>query len=95
MTTPQLPNNVLRRSIYPRLGPLGLDWITFAVLRQSHSTLHEERGTDPKIIADQQGHGLGVHLSKYVDSSVARKRDAAAELWSDFKALQAEAVSGD
>ena len=69
MTTPQLPNNVLRRSIYPRLGPLGLDWITFAVLRQSHSTLHEERGTDPKIIADQQGHGLGVHLPKYVDSS--------------------------
>jgi len=95
ITTPLLPDNVLRRSIYPRLEPLGLDWINFAVLRRSHSTLHEERGTNPKIIADQQGHGLGVHLSKYVDSSVARKREAAAGLWSDFKVLHAEAVSGD
>ena len=74
-------------SIHPRLEPLGLDWVNFAVLRRSHSTLHEDRGTDAKIIADQQGHGLGVHLDRYVDSSVARKREAAVALWSDFKAL--------
>lgn len=61
IVTPLLPDNVLRRSVYPRLEPLGLEWINFAVLRRSHSTLHQERGTDPKIIADQQGHGLGVH----------------------------------
>jgi integrase len=67
---PLLPDNVLRRSVYTRLEPLGLDWITFAVLRRSHSTLHKERGTDPKIIADEQGHGLGVHLADYVDSSL-------------------------
>jgi hypothetical protein len=70
------PYNVLRRWIHPSLEPLELDWINFAFLRRSHSTLHEERGTDPKIIADQQGHGLGVHLAKYVDTSVARKREA-------------------
>jgi integrase len=58
MVTPLLPGNVLRRCVDPRLEPLGLDWINFAVLRRSHSTLHEEKGTDPKIIADQQGHGL-------------------------------------
>jgi hypothetical protein len=85
-----LPDNVLRRCIHPRLEAEGLDWINFAVLRRSHSTLHQERGTDPKIIADQQGHGLGVHLAKYVDSSVARKRDAVSALWSDFKALQSD-----
>ena len=90
IVTPLLPDNVLRRCIHPRLEPLGLDWINFAVLRRSHSTLHQERGTDPKIIADQQGHGLGVHLSDYVDSSVARKREAVAALWSDFKALKSE-----
>jgi len=56
--------------------------INFAVLRRSHSTLHEEKGTDPKIIADQQGHGLGVHLSDYVDSSIALKREAVTALWS-------------
>jgi integrase len=91
IVNPLLPDNVLRRSIQPRLEPLGLDWINFAVLRRSHSTLHQERGTDPKIIADQQGHGLGVHLAEYVDSSLARKREASSALWSDFKALQSDA----
>lgn len=89
---PLLPDNVLRRCIHPRLEPLGLDWINFAVLRRSHSTLHQERGTDPKIIADQQGHGLGVHMAEYVDSSLARKREASSALWSDFKALQSDAL---
>jgi len=90
IVTPLLPDNVLRRHIHPRLEPLGLDWINFAVLRRSHSTLHQEKGTDPKIIADQQGHGLGVHLSEYVESSAARKQEAVTALWADFKALQSE-----
>ena len=88
MVTPLRPDSVLRRCIHPRLEPLGLDWINFAVLRRSHSTLHEDRGTNPKIIADQQGHGLGVHLDKYVVFSVARKQEAVAALWSDFEALR-------
>ena len=91
IVTPLLPDNVLRRSIYPRLERLGLDWINFAVLRRSHSTLHEDRGTSPKIIADQQGHGLGVHLDKYVASSVARRQEAVSALWSDFTALRSDA----
>jgi integrase len=95
VVTPLQPGNVLRRWIGPRLEPLGLEWINFAVLRRSHSTLHLDRGTDPKIIADQQGHGLGVHLEKYVASSVARRREAASALWSDFKALGADASGSD
>lgn len=95
IVTPLLPDNVLRRCIHPRLEPLGLDWINFAVLRRSHSTLHQERGTDPKIIADQQGHGLGVHLSKYVDSPLARRREAVSALWSDFKALQSDSLTSN
>jgi integrase len=87
--TPLLPDNVLRRCIYPRLEPIELDWINFAVLRRSHSSLHQERGTDPKIIADQQGHGLDVHMTDYVDSHIALKREATSALWSDFKALEA------
>ena len=87
IVSPLLPDNVLRRSIYPRLESLGLDWINFAVLRRTHSTLHQERRTDPKIIADQQGHGLGVHMSDYVDSSMTQKRAAVSALWEDFKAL--------
>jgi integrase len=95
IVTPLLPDNVLRRCIHPRLEPLGLDWINFAVLRRSHSTLHEDRGTDPKIIADQQGHGLGVHLSDYVDSSLARKGEASSALWADFKTLQSGSLHSD
>ena len=95
MVTPLLPDNVLRRCVHPRLEALGLDWINFAVLRRSHSTLHEDRGTGPKIIADQQGHGLGVHLSEYVDSSIARKREAATALWLDFKALESGATGAN
>jgi integrase len=87
VVTALLPGNVLRRWISPRLQPIGLDWINFAVLRRSHSSLHQDRGTDPKIIADQQGHGLDVHMMEYVDSHLDRKRNATAALWSEFKAL--------
>lgn len=87
MVTPMRPDNVLRRAVYPKLEPFGLDWINFAVLRRSHSTLHQARGTDPKIIADQQGHGLDVHMTEYIDSHLDRKREATSVLWSDFKAL--------
>jgi len=95
VVTPLFPDNVLRRDVYPRLEPLGLDWINFRVLRRSHSTLHQDKGTDPKIIADQQGHGLGVHLSDYVQSSIARKQEAVTALWSDFVAIRSATVEGD
>jgi hypothetical protein len=45
-------------------------------------------GNDLKIIADQQGYGLGVHLSDCVASSLASKPEAASALWSDSKALR-------
>jgi integrase len=89
ITTPLLPGNVLQRSVYPRLEPIGLEWVNFAVLRRTHSTLHQEKGTDPKVIADQQGHGLDVHFSTYVGSSLARKQAAGSSLYSDFEALKA------
>jgi integrase len=92
---PLLPDNVLRRVVYPRLEPIGLDWINFAVLRRSHATLHEEKGTSAKIIADQQGHGLGVHLSNYVGTSMIRKQEAVSALWEDFKRLQSDSVEGN
>jgi integrase len=95
IVTPLLPDNVLRRDVYPRLEPLGLDWVNFRVLRRSHSTLHQDRGTDPKIIADQQGHGLAVHLSDYVASSIAKKREAVSALWSDFTAIRSEWSKGN
>ena len=90
IVTPLRADNVLRRDVDPHLEPLGLDWINFAVLRRTHSTLHQQKGTDPKIIADQQGHGLGVHMSEYVDSSLAEKQAASSALWADFKTTTSE-----
>jgi hypothetical protein len=55
IVTPLLPDNVLHRCIHPHLEPLRLDWINFAALRRSHSTLHQEKGTDPKLLRISKG----------------------------------------
>jgi integrase len=62
LVTPVWPENMLSRNIRPRLRPVGLGWINFEILRRSHSTLHKERDSDLKVIADQQGHGMRTHL---------------------------------
>src|ERR1022692_56787 len=54
IVTPLLPDYVLRHCIHLRLG---LGWITFAVLRRSHSTLHQERGPTPKSLPTSRGTG--------------------------------------
>jgi len=64
-----------------------------ARLKKLVAELHKEKGTDPKIIADQQGHGLGVHLSDYVESSLVSKREAASALWADFRMLKSASSS--
>lgn len=60
LTTPLWAENVLRNYVRPRLEPAGLH-INFAMLRRTHSTEHKRRNSDPKIIAAQQGHGIGTH----------------------------------
>jgi hypothetical protein len=48
------------------------------------STLHKRRKSDPKIIADQQGHGMRTHFEEYVQSEVAERKAEAAKLYADF-----------
>jgi len=38
----------------------------------------------PKIIADQQGHGMRTHIEEYVQSEVAERKAEAAKLYADF-----------
>lgn len=45
LVTPIWPESVLRNYIRPRLRPVNLGWINFAVLRRSHSTLHKRRNS--------------------------------------------------
>jgi site-specific recombinase XerC len=84
LVTPIWPESVLRNYIRPKLRPAKLGWINFAVLRRSHSTLHKQRNSDLKIIADQQGHGMRTHLDSYVQSGVGERKAEAAKLYADF-----------
>jgi integrase len=84
LVTPIWPESVLRKHVRPKLRPANLGWINFAVLRRSHSTLHKQRNSDLKIIADQQGHGMRTHLDNYVQSAVAERKAEAEKLFADF-----------
>ena len=46
-------------------GSLLFRWGTFQVMRRTHASLSRKAGIDPKLVADQLGHGLGVNLDVY------------------------------
>ena len=84
LVTPIWPESVLRDYVRPKLRPAGLGWINFAVLRRSPSTLHKDRKTDVKVIADQQGHGMRTHLDEYVENPVEEWKAEASKLYAEF-----------
>jgi hypothetical protein len=84
LVKPIWPESLLSKYVRPRLRPVGLGWINFEVLRRSHSTLHNQRDSDLKIIADQQGHGMRTHLEDYVQSGVKERKAEASKLYADF-----------
>jgi len=70
-------DNVWYRNMKPRLEPIGLGWANFQVLRRTHASLGHDLKIDPKVAADQRGHGIGVALDVYTHSSVEARRGAA------------------
>ena len=72
--------NLWRRSMEPKLEPLGLDWATFQVLRKTNATLSKKHGIDSKVSADQRGHSLGVSMEVYTMSDRQQKREAVQKL---------------
>jgi len=77
---PMWRDNVWYRYMKPKLEPLGLGWANFQVLRRTHASLGHDAGIDPKVAADQRGHGIGVALDVYTHSSVETRRGAAEKL---------------
>ena len=73
LTTPLSKDNLWRRHMEPRLKTVGLDWATFQVMRRTHSSLSRKAGIDPKVVADQLGHGLGVNLDVYTKSDIEQE----------------------
>lgn len=78
--TPLRLENLWRRHFKPKLAKKGLQWATFQVLRRTHASLGQDAGIDPKVAADQRGHGIGVSLDVYTKSAFAKKMDAANQL---------------
>jgi integrase len=78
--TPLWRDNLLRRYIEPKLKPLGLAWVDFQVMRRTHASLGHAAKVDPKVAAEQRGHGIGVALDVYTHSSIRQKAAAAKRL---------------
>jgi integrase len=84
LTTPIGSENIMNRHIRPRLQTVGLEWVDYRVMRRTHSSLMNEKGVSPKLIADQQGHGVDVNLNVYTQSSVESRAKALETLESAF-----------
>jgi integrase len=75
-TTPVGKYNLWRRCFLPKLEPVRLAWANFQVMRRKNSSLMKKYNVDPKVGADQRGHGIGVSLDVYTQSDQEEKRAA-------------------
>ena len=69
-------DNMMARYIRPKLKAVGLGWVDYRVMRRTHSSLMNDQGIDPKVIADQQGHTVDVNLNVYTQTSMENRREA-------------------
>ena len=78
--TPLWRDNLLRRHIRPPLEQVGLGWVDFKIMRRTNASLGQVAKVDPKVSADQRGHGIGVSLDVYTTSNLQQKGVAAKKL---------------
>ncbi len=71
---------MLEDHIRAKLEPIGLGWVNFQVMRRTHASLGHRAKVDPKVSADQRGHGIGVALDVYSKSSMKDRATAAKHL---------------
>jgi len=76
LSTPLSRDNCWRRRIGPKLEAAGLGWVSFQVMRRTHSSLMNDLKVDPKIVADQLGHTLDVNQNIYTQSGLERRKEA-------------------
>lgn len=73
-------DTLLYDHIRPKLKPLGLEWADFQVMRATHASIGHRLKLDPKVTADQRGHGVGVAIEEYTKTSVKDKAVATKKL---------------
>jgi integrase len=78
--------NMMARHIRPKLKDekVGLGWVDYRVMRRTHSSLMRDRGVDPKVVADQQGHTVDVNQNVYTQTSTQTRKEAVETLASAF-----------
>ena len=59
-----------RVHIRPKLKPHGLGWVDFQVMRATHASIGHRLALNPKVTADQHGHGVGVSIAEYTKTSL-------------------------
>jgi integrase len=69
-------DNVMLRHMRPLLKTVGLGWVDYRVMRRTHSSLMKELKVDPKLVADQEGHGVDVNQNVYTQTPVAHRLEA-------------------
>lgn len=74
--TPLSKNNIWRRNMLPHLKEEGLAWANFQAMRRTFITLGKIAGGDPKVLADQAGHDIGVSVAVYTQSPIESKLKA-------------------
>ena len=80
LRTPIKYENLWQREIKPRFEKIGLAWADFRCMRRTNSTLMKVAGADPKVSADNRGHGLGVAMQEYTHSTDEQKTQAVQKL---------------
>ena len=73
-------SSLLEDHIKVKLLPIGLGWVNFQVMRRTHASLGHHAKVDPKVAADQRGHGIGVALDVYTKSTIEDRMIAAKQL---------------
>ncbi len=61
----------MSRYMRPKLKAIGLEWVDYRVMRRTHASLMKHLKADPKMVADQQGHGVDTSLNVYTQTPVA------------------------
>ncbi len=77
--TPLWRDNLLRRHIRTQLEAVGLGWVDFKVMRRTNASLGHGK-VDPKVAADQRGHGIGVSLDVYTKTDIKQRAAVAKKL---------------
>jgi integrase len=73
-------SSLLDDHVKAKLKPVGLGWVNFQVMRRTHASLGHEAKVDPKVAADQRGHGIGVAIDVYTQSTIKDRAAAAKRL---------------